>query len=481
MMAAESDRSMRLARDTEEAGAMAATSRQQVPLAEQLARFAARLRYEDLPEAVVDAVKRTILDTLGCAIGGYATAPSRIALKLASEVTAARGATILCSGIQSSQDLATFANGVMIRNLDFNDAYSTPIAGGHPSDSLAALLSSAEIAARSGRDLILATAITYEVFCKLSDVLQIKGTGIDQATILGLAALMGSCRLMGLSQEQTLDAIGITVGGNTALNQGRVGALSDWKFYATAEASRKAIFAARLAQAGMTGPREIFEGSSGFFQVITRKSIELPPLGEPFGILRSTIKRFPLGQYAQSVADAALQLRSAGVDPDNIAEINVGISRNAIRVMAGSPAKWQPTTRATADHSIPYALAVLLTYGTIDEQFYGDAHLRDPKLLRLVGRVRCFPSELADAREKDFHLCDLELVLESGVRKSARVEYTRGHWRNPMSAAELEEKFRSLAQRHLSADQTANLLRRLWSLETLAEAAELAKMTRIPS
>jgi 2-methylcitrate dehydratase len=468
-----------LAEKTEEAAATAGSEQPKIPIAEQLARFAAGLRYEDLPEAVVRAVKRTILDTLGCAIGGYRTAPSRIAVGLASQVTATRGATVICGGMRTSQDLATFANGVMIRNLDFNDAYSTPIGGGHPSDSLAALLSSAEVAGRSGRDLILATAITYEVFCKLSDVLQIKGMGIDQATILGLAALVGSCRLMGLGQEQMLDAIGMTVGGNTALNQGRVGALSDWKFYATAEASRKAIFAAQLAQAGMSGPREIFEGPSGFFQVITRKAIGLPPLGEPFGILRSTIKRFPLGQYAQSVADAALQLRSAGIDPGQIAEINVAISRNAIRVMAGSPAKWQPTTRATADHSIPFALAVLLTYGAIDDQHYDESFLRDPKLLRLVSRVRCFPSESADAREKDFHLCDLEVVLESGARRSVRVEYTRGHWRNPMSDAELEEKFRPLARRQLSAGQTENLLRQLWSLESLPEAAALVRMTRV--
>ena len=448
-------------------------------IAETIARFADSLRYEDLPPAVIRTVKRTILDSMGCAIGGYQTAPSQIAVSLAAQVISKRGATVFCSGTQTSQDLATFANGVMIRNLDFNDAYSTPVGGGHPSDSLAALIASAEVEGRSGRDLILATAITYEVFCKLSDVLHIKGKGIDQATVLGLASLVGSSRLMGLSEQQVLDAIGITVGGNTALNQGRVGALSNWKYYATAEASRKAIFAAQLAQAGMTGPREIFEGPSGFCQVITKKSLELPPLGEPFGIMRASIKRFPLGQYAQSVADAALQVRSSYADPDDIAEVNVRVSHNAMRVMAGSPAKWHPRTHETADHSIPYATAVILMYGTIDDHYYDDPYLHDPSLLGLVKRVHCFPSEYADLREKDFNLCDLDLMLKSGERKSVRVEYTRGHWRNPMSDAEMEEKFRSLARRQLSAEQTEALLKQLWNLESLPRAGDLPKMTRI--
>jgi 2-methylcitrate dehydratase len=130
-------------------------------VAERLADYAAKLRYEDLPAEVVRTVKRTILDTIGCAIGGYQAGPSRIAVKLAAGVSATPGASVFCSGTKTSQELAVFANGVMIRFLDFNDGYITPMGGGHPSDSLAALFSSAEIAGRSGRDLIVATALSY--------------------------------------------------------------------------------------------------------------------------------------------------------------------------------------------------------------------------------------------------------------------------------------------------------------------------------
>jgi 2-methylcitrate dehydratase len=444
-----------------------------------LADYAVKLRYEDLPPDVVRTVKRTILDTIGCAIGGYEAGPSQIAVKLAAGVTATPGATVFCRGIKTSLDRAVFANGVMIRYLDFNDGYITPKGGGHPSDTLAALIPCAEISGRSGRDLIVATAVAYEAFCKVADVLDTRGLGLDQSTILGLASVVGASRLMGLTREQMVHAIGITVGGNTALNQGRVGTLSNWKDFASAEASRKAIFSAQLAQAGMTGPSAIFEGPSGFFNTISRKPFDLPPLGEPFGIMRAFTKRFPLGQYSQTVAEAASQARSVFANPDEIREVNIRVSQNAIKVMADSPDKWRPQSHETADHSMPYAAAVVLMYGTIDDHYYEDPYLHDPHLLDLVGRVRCIPSAEADVHEKDYNMCDLEVVLNSGARKSVRVEYHRGHPKNPMTDAEMEEKFRLLARKHLSAERIDALLRQLWTLEDLPKAGTLVEMTRV--
>jgi 2-methylcitrate dehydratase len=448
-------------------------------VAETLASFAVKLRYEDLPAEVVRTAKRTILDAIGCAIGSYQAGPSQIAVKLAAGVTASPGATVFCAGIKTSQDLATFANGVMIRYLDFNDGYITPMGGGHPSDTIASLLSSAEVGARSGRDLIVATVLAYEVFCKLADVLDTKGLGLDQATILGPASLVGASALMGLTKEQIVHAIGITVGGNTAVDRGRRGTLSNWKDFATAEASRKAIFSAQLARAGMTGPSQVFEGQLGFFDVIHHKPFGLPKLGEPFGIMHAFTKRFPLGQYSQTVAEAAMEVRPFFANIDDIREVNIRVSRNAIRTMASGPEPWRPESHETADHSMPYAVGVVLMHGTIDDRFYEDPYLHDRRLLDLISRVHCFPSEEADLHEKEYNLCDLEIVLKSGQRKSVRVDYHRGHWKNPMTDAEMEEKFRSLARRHLSAEQVDALLRRLWTLEDMPNAGTLVEMTKI--
>ena len=447
-------------------------------IAETLARYATTLKYEDLPPEVVRMTNRIMIDTLGCAIGGFSGEPSQIAVKLAANVSAVNGATVLCSGTKTSPDLAVFADGVMIRYMDFNDGY-IGAGSGHPSDAIAALLPIAEVTGASGRDLILATVLAYEVYCKVADVFDYQSYGMDYATVGGFSGLVGASRLMGLTQQQVVHALGISVAGNTSLAQTRRGTLSNWKACSCAEANRKAIFAAQLAQAGMTGPEQVFEGREGFFNLVKMKPFQLPKLGAPFGIMHSLTKRFALGQYAQTVAQAGVEAHAFIKDIGEIEEVILRVSRNSIRIMADSPDKWRPQNRETADHSIPYAVAVALRYGTINESYYADEYLRDARLLDLVGRVKCIQSDEADRRQLEGNLCDLELVLKSGSRKSVRVEYHRGHWRNPMTDAELEEKFRSLAHRHLSAQQANSLLAQLWALDTMPKAGALAGMTRI--
>jgi 2-methylcitrate dehydratase len=467
-----------LAEDTtERRSSVAGTG--QASMAEMLARYATELKYEDLPEDIVRTAKRTILDTFGCAFGGYSAGPSQIAIKLASDVTAKRAATVLCNGIKTSPDLAAFANGVMIRYLDFNDAFVSFTHGaGHPSDTIAALLAAAELNERGGRDLITTTVLSYEVFCKMADTFDYLGSGVDHSTITGFAAVVGASRLMNLSREQMVHAIGITVGGNTAIRQGRADTLSNWKAFAAADASRKAIFSTQLAQNGMTGPDHVFEGRLGFFNLIRQKPAAPLQLGEPYGIRRAFTKRFPVGQFSQTVAQAAVEARPFATNPDEIAEINIRVSRSAIKIMADGPDKWRPQTHETADHSIPYAAGLVLMYGRIEPEYYEDKYLHDPRLLELVSRVKCMPSDEADRRENEFNLCELEVILKSGERKTVRVEYHRGHFKNPMTDAEMEEKFRSMAQKHLSADRVDSLSRQLWALESVPKVGELIAATQ---
>jgi 2-methylcitrate dehydratase len=454
------------------------TASGQAPLAEMLARYAENLKYDDLPDEVVRLAKRSILDTIGCAYGGYDAGPSQIAIKLAGETSTRRPATVLISGVKTSPDLAVFANGVMVRYLDFNDAFVSLTHGaGHPSDTIAALLSAAELKGRSGRDLITATVLSYEVFCKIADVYDYLGNGIDHSTITGMAAVVGAGRLMNLTPEQLVHAIGITVGGNTATRQGRSDALSNWKAFAAADACRKAIFALQLAQNGMTGPARVFEGTYGFFKVMGRKPVEPPQLGEPFGIRRAFTKRFPLGQFSQTVAQAAVEARSSFEKADDIGEVNISVSHSAIKIMADGPDKWKPQTHETADHSIPYAAGLALTYGNIAPEYYEDPYLHDPRLLDLVSRIKVRPSEEADRMEKEFNLCEMEVVLKSGARKTTRVEYHRGHFKNPMTDAEMEEKFRLMAQKRLAPDRIDNLLRLLQNIENEPLAGNLIAAT----
>src|SRR6202166_2320689 len=118
-------------------------------------------------------------------------------------------------------------------------------------------------------------------------------------------------------------------------------------------------------------------------------------------------------------------------------------------------------------------------YGKIEAGDYEDHYMHDPCLLDLVTRVKCLPSEEADRTEQEFNLCELEVVLKSGARKTVRVEYHRGHFKNPMTDAEMEDKFRLMAQKHLGADRIDNLLRLLWGIDDVPQVSTLIAAAQV--
>ena len=446
----------------------------------QLSSYAAALRYEDLPREVVHQAKRLIVDTLGCALGGYAGKPAKIAREIAATVTSTRPATVIVSGQRSSPDLATFANGVMIRFLDFNDGYTSTGESGHPSDSIAAVLAAAEIMRRGGKEVIAATVLAYEVFCRVCDEADLKPLGFDHVTVGGMASTAAAARLLGLPEQKIAEAFNLGIAPNIALYQTRIGSVSMWKGCAYANASRNAVFAAMLAARGMTGPAPIFEGVGGYFKAITRAPFKLAALGgreHPFKIMECSIKRYPLGQYSQTVVQAALEAREKVASADEIAEVQIQTVSTAVRLMAGDPEKWVPATRETADHSMPYTVAVALIHGAVEERHFDHEYLHDQKILALAQRVKVEASEEADRRMPEAMLCKLKLVTRSGATHTAVVDYHKGHYKNPMSDAEVEAKFRGLAQNVLKPAQTDRLLEVLWKIEDVADAGEIVQLT----
>jgi len=448
---------------------------------EQLSTYAARLRFDGLPREVVHTAKRLIIDTVGCALGGYWSEPAKIARDLAATVRSSEPVTLIGSGERSSPDLATFANGVMIRFLDFNDGYTSTGESGHPSDSIAAVLSAAELRRRSGAEAIAATVLAYEVFCRVCDQADLKPLGFDHVTVGGMASTAAAARLLGLGPQEIAHAFNLGIAPNIALYQTRIGNVSMWKGCAYANASRNAVFAAMLAARGMTGPSPIFEGVGGYFKAVTRKPFQLPPLGGAGGsykIMECSIKRFPLGLYSQTVVEAALQLRAQAGTPEAIAEIRIETVTTAIRLMAGDADKWEPETRETADHSMPYTVAVALIHGDVEEQHFGERYLRDPAIRALTRRVKVKATAEADRRLPEAMLCRMEIVTTAGASHSTVVEYHKGHWKNPMSDGEVEAKFRKLAAGVLKPVEAGRLLDKLWKLDELPDAGEIVRLTK---
>ncbi len=449
-------------------------------IVEELSAYAAALRYADLPAEVVQQAKRLIVDTVGCALGGYASEPARIARELASTVTSSAPAAVIGSGQRTSLDLATFANGVMIRFLDFNDGYTSKGESGHPSDSIAAVLTVADALGRSGKDVIVATVLAYEVFCRICDEVDLKPLGFDHVTVGGMASTAAAARLFGLPEKKIAEAFNLGIAPNVALYQTRIGHVSMWKGCAYANASRNAVFAAMLASRGMTGPAPIFEGVGGYFKAVTRAPFQLAALGgraHGYKIMECSIKRYPLGQYSQTVVQAALELRGKIGSAEEIAEISIKTVTAAVRLMAGDPEKWMPATRETADHSMPYTVAVALIHGGVESYHFDERYLRDPAILALAQRVKVAVSAEADQHMPEAMRCYFTLVTKAGVTHTTLVDYHKGHFKNPLSDAEIEAKFRALAAGVLSKEQTDRLLAALWRMEEHSTIHELMVLT----
>jgi 2-methylcitrate dehydratase len=455
---------------------------------EALARYVVSLRYEDLNPRAIHEAKRHLIDSLGCAIGGFASEPAVIARRMAPAWGESPSARILGEGRSTTPEAAAFANSTMIRFLDANDTYITR-GSGHPSDMLGALLAAGEAQGASGQDLLRATVAGYEVFGALADQIPLRDRGWDQGVFVAPASAAGAGLLLGLSADQMADALAIAATANVATRQTRAGDLSMWKGCATAVAAKAGLFAAQLAKAGMTGPTAAFEGRHGLWEQVTGP-FELGALGgergalgggdRSFAIERTNFKSFATEYHAQAPVAMALALR-AKLSVDQIEAIDVRIYAMAHSEIASEPAKWDPKTRETADHSLPYMLAVALTDGRIGPASFEPERYLDPGLRPLMHRIRVaahaeftrrFPAELVS---------EIEVVTRSGERLVERAHFPKGHARNPMSDADVVAKFRDLSGILLGSAQVDAALGALWRLDESGPMGPVLDRLTVPS
>lgn len=446
-------------------------------IAQRLAEYSHALKYKDLPEDVIHEVKRRVIDSIGCAIGAFHSEPVRIARKLAQSVKG--HAAILGTKIKTTRDLAAFANGVAIRYLDFNDTYLSKEPA-HPSDNISACLSVAEAFNKSGKDLITAIALAYEVQCRLCDAASLRARGWDHVAYGAFSATLAAAKLMDLSIEKTIHALGLAGVANIALRQTRVGELSMWKGCAFANAARNAVFAANLARLGMTGPAPIFEGEKGFMKLVSGP-FELKEFGgkkRPFKIPDTYIKFYPAEYHSQSAIEAVLHLRKEiagqGFSPaDDIKSIEIKTFDAAYEIIGSGREKWNPKNRETADHSLPYCAAVALADGEVGLTQFSEKRLKDKKLHGLIQKVRVVNDEALSRQYPKAMPSLITIVDKDGRQFSKKVEYPKGHPKNPMTDKEVEEKFKRLAEKNMPAKDMNRLFNMLWKLEDVKDLRKI--------
>jgi 2-methylcitrate dehydratase len=359
--------------------------------------------------------------------------------------------------------MAAFANGVMIRYLELNDTCLAKSAG-HPSDMIGGLIPLAEGVEADGPSLLAAVVIAYEVYCGLCASVALQPKHLDQGLCAALGAAAGASRLLGLSLEEAGNALGLALAPNIPLYATRRGVLSDWKACAGPNGVRNGLFAALLARDGVSGPSEAFEGTDGLFDVTGRFEFVFGT-GPGLHIGTTHIKYYPVCYHGQSAVDAAVRLHGEGIPVDAIADIHVETYATAVTAMAENRGKWTPTTRETADHSLPFSVAVSLLNGKLGTDDYQEERLEDAGTVALMEKVRVSDSPEMTADYPRSAQTRITVQDTGGATYEALQKIPKGNAGNPLSDTELETKLRMLCPANREAETVQKLLEVAWSLE----------------
>ena len=447
----------------------------------QLSGYAARLRYEDLDPEAVHAAKVRVIDTLGALIGGFFGEPCRVARDIAARLPQAAGATVIGTRLVTSPDIAAFVNGTTARYVEMNDVYHWPgSSGGHPSDVLAPVLGVAEYAGASGRDFLTAVVLAYEIYLRMSDA--IRTPGFDCANFCCMGAALGTGKLLGLSAEELAECLSMAVVPNNALNQARTGHLSMWKAVAAGQAGRAGVFAALLARAGMEGPHAPFEGKAGWCNHVARQTFSLDTLGgdgTPFKIADTLIK--PRASCATTISSILATEKAAAklASVDHVEKVTVEVYERAKIGMGTGEHHWNPDSRETADHSIPYVVAAALIDKRLTPASFNDARLWSPELRALLPRIEVVANEeftAAYERVPVRHCTRVTVVLRNGERLVGEAGGDKGDLSQPKTDVEIEDKFRALTEGVLGAKRVDAVLGTLWNLETEKDVSQVPRL-----
>ena len=439
-------------------------------IASTLAAYAAELEFDQIPHDVVDQLKLHLIDGLGCALGAVDAKPVVAARAAAYELSKPDSCTLIGGEFRASVEMATFANSVAVRYLDYCDVYLgkevTP-----PAATAISAFAMGEATSASGKACLTSLAVIYESLLRLCAATSLRRRGWDTVSFGAIASALGAARAFSLDKRQTEQALAIATVASTGLLRARLGELSMWKAAASANAARYGVFAAVLAKHGMTGPDSIFEGEFGLLQSVTGP-FELPE--QTWRSRDVMIKRYPAQVFTQTAIEAAISL-SVRVDKRDIKTVDVATFKRAADA-AGDPHYWTPTTRETADHSLPYVISAALNDGNLTPLQFDSAHLNDPVLFALMRKVSVHEDPELSRQFPMAMPARLRIECYSGQVEQAEVAIPFGHPARPMDTAAVDAKFMALAAPAVGDQAAHDLLDRLGRLESLDDLSPIAEI-----
>jgi len=447
-----------------------------------MARWAAGLTFADLAEEAVREAKRFLLDSLGCALGGYSQHDVTIALEVLRE-TAGRGpATVIGSGARLDPLSASLANALMVRVMDYNDIYWKQDPS-HPSDIIPAALACCERSGSDGKELIVGIVLGHEFeqrFCEAAFP-GIRERGWHHATLTAFVSPIVAGRALHLTWEAIQHAIGIAASHHASYGAVTAGKLTMMKNTVDPMATQAGVFAALLAERGYTGPEHVIDGKEGLVRCLGpewKLEVLTEGLGRSWRITRCGMKAFPTEALTHTPISAALDLvHEHDLRPAHIAKVHIRSLARAADILA-DPSKYDPRSKETADHSLPYVIAAAVVDRQVTPRQFTDSKIADPAIRAMLHKVEV----VADPEiEKVFPALQRVIVTISTTdgREFVRaLDYPKGDPRNPLSDREIEEKFDALAGSVLSPAARRKVKAAVWGLESLASVTDLMRLLK---
>jgi 2-methylcitrate dehydratase len=435
----------------------------------KMSRWAAGLRYEDLSQDAIYQAKRFLLDSIGCALGGYRQHDVKIALEVLGEVAGRGGSTVIGTGGRVDPVSAALANALMIRCMDYNDIYWKQDPS-HPSDIFPAALACCERAGSGGKELIVGLVLGHEFemrFCEAAFP-GIRERGWHHATLTAFVSPIVAGRALHLSWEQIQHAIGISASRHCTLGAVTAGKLTMMKNTVDPMATQSGVFAALLAEKGYSGPEHVVDGKEGLTHVFGpewKLNLLTDGLGESWRITQCGMKAFPTEALTHTPISAVLDLvKSNDLQPEQVEKIQIRSLARAADILS-DPSKYDPHTRETADHSLPYVIAAALVERQVTPVQFTMEKIMDAKIRAQLKKVEVVADPEIEKVFPALQRVIVNITTTDGRTFTKQLDFPKGDPRNPLTDQEVEEKFAALAEGVLSSGAQKKVKEAIWNLE----------------
>jgi 2-methylcitrate dehydratase len=450
-------------------------------ISRKMARFALSLTYDSIPESARKEAKRFLLDSVGCALAALDHEDMRQAYDFIRQLGGTEQATIIGHGTKTNLGNAALMNALLIRAMDYNDIYWKQDPS-HPSDIIPAALSPAEYKSRSGKDLLAGILICYELemrLCLAADP-GVREVGWHHATLTQFVSPLVAARMLGLTEDQAVAACGISGSAHFTLGGVVAGHLTNMKNTADPMATEAGVRAAMLAATGYSGPVELFEGKEGVFEVVSNVTWDaekmLGGLGDEFLITECGYKAFPTEALTHQPITAVLEVMSQnGIDPHDVTEVLIKTTTRGADILS-DPTKYEPRTKETADHSLPYCIAVAVCKGNVLPSDFEEEALTDSFVWETLPKIKVVADPEIDGLFPKVKRAIVTITTDDDRSYTVQEDHAKGRAERPLSDEELIDKFRANASHVMSDGAMDNVVDATFALEEASIVSEYMRL-----